>query len=230
MNRLSRMMNDTFQPKMAVIVYESYNNEGVYLERRDISKGKMGSGKPLSVKCVSDLMKTITIDVDKEDYRIHGTIPSNLMYVDFSPSFTKMVWYRPPEKRKMYFSKSLGIEDGEMNVPGLLYVVKGKQMYVYAFKGNKPKGKLYRAPFMNVSDTGVCLGNSKVSKPRESTYQFIIEYWEQMFWRSEFSHILGENPIKGNLATLTKELIQSGEKFPTDVLLPSNANLKDILR
>lgn len=83
---------------------------------------------------------------------------------------------------------------------------------------------------MNVSDTGVCLGNSKVEPPKQSTFNKLICYWEKMFWMSEFSHILDVNPIKGNLATLTKHLIESGSKFPNEVLLPSIHTLKSLLQ
>lgn len=225
------MLNDTFTPKMAIIVYESKEQrEGLYLERRDIEDGMMQAGVPLTQKCITDIMETITIDKDESSYRIHGTIPSNLLYVDFSPAKMKLVWYNPPQKRKAYFAQSLGIKDGEMNIPGLVYVADNRKLRMYAFKGNKPKAKLYHAPFMNVSDDSVCLGNARVKQPKEMTYQGVIEYWEEMFWKSEFSHILGGNPIEGNLATLSKHLIETGDKFPTDVLIPSKYALKDLLR
>lgn len=225
------MLNDTFTPKMAIIVYESKEQrEGLYLERRDIEDGMMQAGVPLTQKCITDIMETITIDKDESSYRIHGAIPSNLLYVDFSPATMKLVWYNPPQKRKAYFAQSLGIKDGEMNIPGLVYVADNRKLRVYAFKGNKPKAKLYHAPFMNVSEDSVCLGNARVKQPKETTYQGVIEYWEEMFWKSEFSHILGGNPIEGNLATLSKHLIETGDKFPTDVLIPSKYALKDLLR
>lgn len=225
------MLSDTYIPKLALIVYEcSDAREGLYLEQRQIENGQMGSGTPLTKKCVTDIMNTLAMDSDSIDYGLHGTIPSNLLYVDNSPARTKMVWYNPTEKRQMYFASSLNIPDGAMWVPGLLYIADGNSLRVYAFKGQKPKGTLYRAPFMNVGDDSVCLGNAKVAKPKDNTFSAVIAYWEQMFWMSEFSHILNGNPIDGNLATLSKQLIESGDKFPNKVLIPSKHSLKEFLR
>lgn len=229
------MFSDQYIPKMAVIVYENSNkdinnNNKIYLERREIKNGQMGSGVPLSKKCVSDMMETIAIDKEDSSYRLHGAVPSNLLFLDFAPGDLRMVWYNPPQKRKCYFTEGTGIPDGELWVPGLVYAVKGNALKLYAFKGNKPKHKLYRAPFMNVGDGNVCLGNSKLKKPKDTTISLMMGYWEQMFWRSEFSHLLEGNSVSVNFATLTKKLIETGEKFPTDVLLPSNTNLKTLLR
>lgn len=225
------MMSDTFTPKMAIVIYEcSDKDSGLYLERRDIVNGQMGAGKPLTQKCITSIMKSIAVEESDSDYRLYGAVPQNLLHIDFSPGKLKLVWYNPPQKRYAYFAKSTGIQDGEMYVPGLIYIADGDKLTMYAFKGRKPKDKLYRAPFMNVSDDGVCLGNSKMKKPKDATIQSQIDYWESMFWKSEFSHLLGGNPVSCNLATLSKHLIESGEKFPNEVLIPSKHTLKSILR
>ena len=103
-------------------------------------------------------------------------------------------------------------------------------MRLYAFKGKRPTDKLYQPPFMNKGSNSGCLGNAKVKKPEDRTFDNIIAYWEKMYWNSEFSHILGGNPIKGNLAVLTKELIETGKPFPTDVLVPLKLKLSTLLR
>ena len=142
----------------------------------------------------------------------------------------KLVWYRKPEVRKLFFTKSLEIPDGDMRVPGLVYVASGKQLRVLAFKGSKPKSVLYLAPFMNTDASHVCLGNSKVKTPDERTFTNVINYWETMFWQSEFSHILGENPCLGNLATITKDCILNGKPFPDNMLKQAKCKLQDLLR
>ena len=83
---------------------------------------------------------------------------------------------------------------------------------------------------MNTTPEYVCLGNSKVAFPQERTFSNVIDYWETMFWQSEFSHILGENPCLGNLATITKECIMDGKPFPQDMLKPTSKKLTDLLR
>lgn len=225
------MMSETYNPKMAIIVYEcSESEKGTYLERRDIRKGVMGAGTPLTKKCIIDIMSAIAVDSENSDYGIHGVIPETLLFSDCTPGKIKLVWYNPPQKRHVFFKEDVGIPDGDMNVPGLLYVASDGKLKMYAFKGNRPKARLYQAPFMNVDKNSVCLGNAKVQKPTDSTYSNLISYWEEMFWRSEFSHILGGNPINGNLSSLTKHLIESGDKFPNEVLKPVSYTLKDFLR
>ncbi len=224
-------MSESYKPKMAIVVYECTDQqEGPYLERRDIRNGKMGAGVPLTKKCLTDIMSAIALDDNNVDYGLHGIMPENLIYADCTPGKTKLVWYNPPRERQVFFTPTLGIEDGKMYVPGLLYIATEGTLKMYAFKGNKPKSKLYRAPFMNVGENSVCLGNAKVQKPTDTTFSNVIAYWEEMFWRSEFSHILGDNPVMCNLSTLTKDLITSGAKFPNEVLTPVKFKLKDFLR
>lgn len=225
------MLGSEYLPKMAIIVYQSNGeDQEYYLERRKIRAGKMGSGVALTRKCITELFKAVAEDDANLDYGIHGKIPTNLLYADMADGRAKLVWWTAPAKRRVFFSGSLGIPDGEINVPGLLFVTDNGKLAMYAFKGKRPKNRLYRAPFMNVSDEYVCLGNAQVAKPRETTFKNLIQYWEELFWRSEFSHILGGNPVKGNLSVLTKRLIATGEKFPSDQLVPSAHTLKDFVK
>lgn len=228
MNKLTSKISARLTPQMAIIVY-GYE-QSVYLEQRNIENGKMGAGRPLSKDCISQIVKAIAEDNEEMELGYRGVIPKNLLYADTTSGRTKLVWYNPPMKRMMYFTKSLGIPDGEVYVPGILYVAEDRKLRVWSFKGKTPKDKLYIAPYFNVNDENICLGNAKVAKPRHLTFSESMEYWEQMFWKSEFSHILGGNPINGNLAVITKDCIETGKPFPSDVLIPSKHNLKEFLK
>lgn len=127
----------------------------------------------------------------------------------------------------MYFAEDLGIPNGEMEVPGLVYSTDGSRLKVFAFKGSKPKKVLFHAPFFNVSDH-VCLGSAKSSKPKEQSYQRWMLYWEEMFWKSEFTHILGANPIKGNLSLITKDCIMNNKPFPASQLKRTKNTLQNL--
>ena len=81
----------------------------------------------------------------------------------------------------------------------------------------------------NVNNS-VCLGSAKVRKPKDDTFEAWIEYWEQMFWKSEFSHILGSNPINGNLAVITKKCIKEGCPFPMELLIRNKTTLSNLLK
>lgn len=226
MNELTKEVLTELSPEMAIIVYKY--DQKYYLERRDIVNGKMATGIPLTEKCLTDIFDTIS---SEDSDTIHGLIPNNLLYADGRCGREKYVWYNKPEKRSVFFNKEAGVPDGEMWVPGLVYVASATSLSVFAFKGKKPKNKLFTAPFFNIYNDGrVCLGSAKVDKPSELTYQSIIQYWEKMFWASEFVHILGDNPVKNNLSTITKTCIETGDYFPEVELLSTKTNLKDLLR
>lgn len=229
-NKLTKDFTARMLPKMALVVYESELDDSLYLEQRTIIDGRMGAGVPVTMECLREIAELATSPSQKE---IHGAIPSNMLYADSRKGYERYVWYRPAEKRMHYYSSSLHIPDGELCTPPLLYVVNRNELALYAFIGDgKPRSdeQLYRAPFFNVSSDHVCLGNARLPEMQELTYANIIAYWEKMFWASAFSHILDGNPVKGNLAVLTKRLMASGEPFPTDELVKVRFKLSDFMK
>ena len=225
------MLNEKLEATDALVFYKSSLNDGAYVEHRTIRNGAMCAGKPLEVDVIAKLLKT----VDKYAHgttsmvTLHGEIPENLLYASTSIDSYKLVWYRKPEKRMFYFSESLGIPNGEVLVPGLVYVTDGRKLSIYAYKGQKPKRLLYQAPFFN-TNTDVCLGNGKLRKPKDQTYENWMTYWEELFWRTEFSHILGVNPVKGNLSTIMKECINGHKPFPLSSLKAIKITLKSLYK
>lgn len=231
MSDVLKQITDIYHPYAAIIAYktESTCDGDYYLEKRDIVNGVMGAGKPLTEEVLAKMVKSVASSNPQLDKSLYGVIPENVLYCDTRMDGSKLVWYHGPEERNVFFIRELNIPNGKMKVPGLLYIVHNGSLSIYAFKGKKPKGTLYRAPFMNTTDN-VCLGSAKVQKPTERTFVNVMDWWEKMFWLSEFSHLSGGNPIKGNLALLTKRLIETGEPFPTDVLIPASKTLKEILK
>ncbi len=231
MGNLSKILNEKLEATDALVFYKSNLNEGAYVEHRTIKDGAMCAGRPLEVNVIAKLLKT----VDKFAHgttsmvSLHGEIPENLLYASTSIDSYKLVWYRKPEKRMFFFSEGLDIPNGEVMVPGLVYVTDGVGMSMYAFKGSKPKRVLYHAPFFNVGNN-VCLGNGKLQKPKDQTYENWMKYWEDLFWRTEFSHILGGNPVKGNLATIMKDCIKNDRPFPTESLKLLKVTLQSLYK
>lgn len=232
---LTDLLKSKLVPTDALIFYRpsitTKDKHGAFVEHRHIENGQMCAGSPLEVGTMTKLMKT----VDNYAHRhtslvtLHGRIPEGLLYASTELDGYRLVWYRKPEKRMLYFQDGVDIPNGEMMVPGLVYATNGRKLSLYAFKGSKPRSVLYNAPFFNVSND-VCLGNAKVRKPTEQTYENWLLYWETMFWKSEFTHILGANPIKDNLAIITKECIKTGRPFPLKELVRSKTTLQSLLR
>lgn len=219
------------EPTDALIFYSCDNDK--YVEHRKITNGQMGAGQPLTVEQVSKLVHCVEKYAKKQKpmARIGGVIPKNLLYASTDLENMRLVWWRGPEERKVFFREDLGIPNGTMKVPGMVYMASNETLSVWCFKGRTPRGVLYRAPFFNVySDGHVCLGNSKTDKPKSNTYEEWLLYWEKMFWQSEFSHMISDNPIEGNLSTETKRCIVDGKPFDTDKLKKSNKKINDLLK
>jgi PRTRC genetic system protein B len=159
----------------------------------------------------------------------HGVLPDNFWYSDPRRGAEKYIWSNPPGKRGMFFSKSLGIPEGEYNVPGIVYVATDSSLHIYAYKGEKlkPDSALYKGPFFNTTDGRVCLGTSSLKKPLNPTYTELAEYWEKRFWLTEFTHLGGsENPTKNNLVMVTKD--SADKPFDEKELLSAGKKLKDL--
>jgi len=222
--RIDNKFDKELKPFVAIVGYK--NDDDYYFETHPIEKSDegfmMGVGSPLTVECMSDLASNFSAEYSTTP---HGRIPTTLLYFNNLTGQQKYVWYNPPQKRMMYFSRSLNIEDGEYFVPGIIYNADNEHLSVYSFKGKKPVNELFQAPFFNVTDGKVCLGNAEIPYPENPTFIDFMKYWEDKFWRTEFSH-LGGNPVKGNLVLVTKEMKQ---KVNEEVLLPINITLKDLL-
>lgn len=216
---------ESYIPKIAIVVYSNKDKE-FYLESHSIDeKGRLLTGCPLTEDCISDIASSFSI---QQSITPHGIVPNNMLYFDTRKGNEKYIWYNPPRKQQMFFSKQLKIKDGEYCIPGTIYQVVGNSLNVYAFKGNKPKNKLFRAPFFNVSESSVCIGTAKIDYPKNPSFDDFIQYWEKKFWLTEFSHLgSAGNPVKGNLVLVTKD---SKERFDYDLLLPLKTTFKSLLK
>lgn len=223
MKRVDDILDNELRPFIAIVGYS--NERDNYFETHTIDKGNdgytMGAGVPLTVECMSELAYNFRADFTTTP---HGKIPKTLLYFNNLIGQQKYVWYNPPQKRMMFFTKDLNIENGEYYVPGIVYLADNENLQVFSFKGRKPVDKLYQAPFFNVTDGKVCLGNAKIPYPDNPTYDDFLKYWEDKFWLTEFSH-LGSNPVKGNLVLVTKEMKKS---FNQEVLLPTKITLNKL--
>lgn len=57
-----------------------------------------------------------------------------------------------------------------------------------------------------------------------------ITAWEQAYWNSYFSHLIGEvSPVNVNIVQLWQGLGNTGKKFPPEVLNPSGKTIKDLI-
>lgn len=233
MNGLTNHIQQIMLPKAALIAYEykiGYYSKGeYYLELRPINEdGRMGAGIPVTYEFMNGLLESYAEEMSGIP---HGRMPSNMLWCDSRRGHEKYIWFNPPQKRQMYFSKSLGIVDGVFNMPGIIYVTGNDRLEVFAFKGEKPEedARLYLAPYFNVSGSGVCLGTSSLEKPEDPDFISLMDYWEKRFWLTEFSHLGSRgNPTHGNLVSVTEDARE--RPFKMEELKTADKQLKDILQ
>ncbi len=209
-----------------------------YLESHTIDdQGRVMEGKPLLQETIQSMV-SVFFEENKERQRFTGMFPENLLQFQELPGGKyKMVWYQPAQKKVLHFAKELKLPSEETWVPAIIYATDSRNLDVFALKSNaRPtdKTKIYRAPFYNLNENGdVCLGNAKVKKPTDRTYQSIMKYWEDLFWLSEFTHVNGSKAVKTDIAKVWKQLLTSKctiKWSDIDELVPSKKTIKDIIK
>lgn len=238
MNQLTESITEEFKPKLAITVYTTQHENDFYLESHDINEnGQVMEGKPLLQSTLQGIVD-VFFDDRKNLSKITGIIPENMLAFDLLPGGQyRMIWWRPAEKRVLQHATALKIPTGRAWVPAMLYVVNRNGLDVFALATDKRpelNTKLFLAPYFNVNDDGdVCLGNARVKKHKNPTYDNMIKYWEDLFWLSEFSHVNGEEKVKsGDLAEFWRKLMKSKcrKKWSDiDQLMPSTYTLKKLL-
>lgn len=217
-NPLTETLLCEFKPVLLISVYKTEDRR-YYLESHDMNdKGEVLAGKPLQQETIQEIVD-VFFDERKANSDIKGLVPDNLLsYKSFKGGNYKLVWYRPAEIRVIHHAPTLKLPTNKAWVPAIVYHVERDSLSVYALPNdNRPKenNRLYKAPFFNVNDDGdVCLGNARVQKPKEKTYDNIMKYWEDMFWLSEFSHVNGSEKVKSkDLNSVWKRLLTSKTKI-----------------
>ena len=223
MNELTKELQEIPVPRAVLVAYKyedgPYGKRQKYhLELRPVNRdGKMGAAVPVSHEFMNTLVENYSVEMNGMPY---GQIPPGLLWCDTRRGHEKYVWYNPPGRRRMYFTKGLNIENGEFNLPGIIYVMERGGLNVFAFKGERPgmDDRLCKAPYFNVNATSgsVCLGNASLQIPEAPTFDRWLEYWEKRFWMSESpTWAVGETP---------QEAISSSSRKKPGTILSTKTN------
>lgn len=233
MTILNDRLGRKYDPRAVLVVYSdcSPNNYGAsfYIETRPVkADGSLGPAKPASLKLLRSIADTV---LKTESTILHGPVPRNLLFADPTEGKERFIWWTPPGKRELLFSAGTGMKDGIYHMPGCVYIVDGKTLSVFSFKGKSPKKgtKLLYGPFYNYYASGrICLGNARADKPADLTWEDLQAYWEKLFWKSDNSHMM-YNPMKEgfNLNTALKKAQEA--PFDTDKLNETTFNLGELL-
>jgi len=226
-----------YHPKSALVFYESKGlDREVYVESFDMDKnGTPINAHPLTEREAGALAKVLTTEKQKQTafLKSEGILPTSILHINPSRDKGAVIWYTKSEKRPLYFIEGLGIPSSQAFVPSMIWQATKNSLRVFAVLSNRrptEKTELYYAPFFNIYEDGrVCMGSVSIDIKNSSSVQEFTRAWEDYFFNSYFSHLMGENsPVKGNCISLWKDLVATGRPFPTAVLKSNNTTLKNL--
>lgn len=156
-------------------------------------------------------------------------IPHTILQVSQKENNKGAIWIHRSQEKTLYFHKTLGIPDGKILLPTLLFVYE-QGLRVFAIKDETsftPESPLYKAPFHNLTVESVCMGTAK--------YNLKTNYWEDWitavenaFFLSKFTHFNDTNVIDGNLNTTLTHCITQKKPFPLEKLVQTSITLNDL--
>jgi len=237
MRDITEILNHTLTPVKALLIYKSDNDTGeTYVESFDIDKtGKPVNAHPLAVDEAGAIARALDSSGElKRNYMCSkGILPKQVLFIDPSAD-GYVVWHTPVRQADLLFAHKLGIPNGRAHVPAMVWKANRENLILFALKNSsipKESTTLYRAPFFNIySDGRVCMGTVPIEVAQASSLQEFIATWEQYFFNSYFSHSMHDVfPVKGNIIQLWQNQVETGCRFPVNVLNSTKQTLKAIL-
>ena len=237
-NDITASFGTLYHPKSALVFYETKGaTTDVYVEHFDMDKnGNPINAHPLTVKEAKVLARALQTEKDKDNafLKSNGILPTNILYINPNKNKGAVLWYTKAQRRQLYFLSDLYIPNGMAYVPPMIWYANKNSLSVFALASDRrptEKTPLYFTPFFNSYEDGkVCMGSVNINITNSASVEEFTKAWEDYFFNSYFSHLLGNNsPINGNCVTLWKDLIQTGNPFPKEVLKKNNKTLKNLL-
>jgi PRTRC genetic system protein B len=233
---ITETFGSLYQPVKALLIYNSPQKENSsYVEAYDIgTDGCPINAHRLSIRESIALAKALdtTEELKRTFLKPAGLIPKNVLYINPDRNGFA-IWHTPPQRQHLYFSAALGIPNGKAPVPAFVWRANRTSLWVYALaEGQTPElnTTLCRAPFFNIGQDGkVCMGNVNVSLPPNCGLEEFISSWQDYFFNSYFSHLLGGNPVKGNIVQLWQQLSGKRKPFPAEELTAHPFTLKKLI-
>ncbi|XDZ54187.1 PRTRC system protein B [Flavobacterium tructae] len=237
MKDITTTFGTLYNPVKAFVVYQKDTTEkSIYVEVYDMDKnGYPINAHPLSLKESTQLANALNTsdELTRKFLKPSGLLPKNVLHLNPEHDGS-VVWYTPVQKVSLFFVESLGITNGEVFVPPLLWKATKNTLYIYAMNTNKDlneQTQLYNAPFFNLYKDGkVCMGTVSVNIKANCNLEEFIKFWEQYFFNSYFSHLIGDtSPVKGNIIQLWQNLVNTKKQFPMKSLLKNGLTIKNLL-
>jgi PRTRC genetic system protein B len=237
MKDITATFGTLYNPVKAFVIYQKNNAEKtIYVEAYDMDKnGYPINAHPLNGKEIAELATALDTsdELTCKFLKPLGLLPKNVLYIN--PDHDGYaIWYSPAQKVNLFFVDSLAITNGKAFVPPLLWKASKNTLYIYAMDTDSEINELtplFHAPFFNLYANGkVCMGTVSVNIKTGCLLEEFIQEWEQYFFNSYFSHLIGDaSPVKGNIIQLWQTLVCSGKHFPMKSLIKTDLTIKKIL-
>jgi len=228
---------DLYHPSCALVFFETKGkSKRGYCEYYDIDKnGRPINAHPLTVNEADRLAKALQVNNHRTFLKPENILPTNILHINPEAEQGSVIWFTLEQRKQLYFANTLDIPNGIAYVPALIWKATLTELSLYAIVSSKrPKEntKLYHAPFFNMYKHGtVCMGTVNVDIKNSASIEEFIKTWEDYFFNSYFSHLLpNHNPINGDCEKLWKKLINSANPFPTEILIPTNTTVQNLIR
>ena len=237
-NDITASFGTLYHPKSALVFYEANGTDNdIYVEHFDMDKnGSPINAHPLTEREANALAKSLQTEKNKDKafLKSNGILPTNILHINPNTDKGAVLWYTKGQERQLYFVNDLNIPSSMAYVPPMVWYANKNSLWVFALASDRrptEKTPLYFAPFFNIYEDGrVCMGSVTISIKNSASVEEFIGAWEDYFFNSYFSHLLGNNsPINGNCVHLWKDQIQTGKPFPKEVLKKKTKTPKNLL-
>ncbi|MBC6113200.1 PRTRC system protein B [Pedobacter fastidiosus] len=236
MKNINESFEKTYDPFKAILFYKSAKDESFYVEGYDMDFfGKPINAHPLSLQeshALSDALAD-SEELKQGFLQCRSILAPEVLFIN-SDRDGYVLWYTHSVRQNLSFKKDLSIDDGEANLPPLLWKASKQRLSLWALaKDGRPvsSSTLYYAPFFNIYQNGeVCMGNVAIEIDINSSLEGFMESWQNYFFKSAFSHLLGDSaPTKTNIVQLWQSLVSSEKPFPIKTLKKYPKTLKDLI-
>lgn len=237
MKDITTSLGTLYSPVKAFVVYQKNSAEkSIYVEAYDMDKnGCPINAHPLSLRESTQLAGALDTseELTRRFLKPSGLLPKKVVYLNPEQGGCA-IWYTPAQKVDLFFVEGLGITNGKASVPPLLWKASKNTLHIYAMDTDtqiNEQTALYHAPFFNVYKDGkVCLGTVSVNIQADCLLEEFIYLWEQYFFNSYFSHVIGDtSPVRTNIIQLWQNLVNAKKRFPLKSLLKNGLTIKSLL-
>lgn len=217
-------------PKFALVFH--VHESDVLVTRHEIdSHGRIGPGGLATHDTVEEALRLLN-----GQHRVRSLLDPRVLF----SSRSETMWYRPAQRRPMWFQRGKQKRMLTVPWPSLVFHARNGGLRVAALRTRTkrpgPNTRLFHAPLMNIYDNGaLCLGN--ITAP--SCDLSGMAGWEEAIYDTLFVHTNHADTLRhptppkdDNIAhyrfwrTLHSE---KADRFPVNALVPHHETLEDWL-